>query len=199
MRGQPVDLKGRQFGRLTAVAPTAGRKRGYEVWQCSCECGGTKLVASHHLVNSNVRSCGCMGRPERTYRGARACLHCGDTRRYVNANGTISSCVTCTSELITQRRAGTNEAWVAARKVARTAAREAAEAAAMAEDMTHITGAYWVRMICEMRKQGDTLKVIGLRFRRTRECIRQIVANQERQERARRKFAAMGLEQSLVK
>jgi hypothetical protein len=140
-----------------------------------------------------------MGRPERSYRGARPCFHCGDTNRFVNANGVISSCVTCASELIAQRRAGTSEAWIAARKAAKAAGREAAEAAAAAEDLRYVQGDYRVRMIVEMRKQGDTLKIVGLRFGLCRERVRQIVAKHERQERARRKLASMRLEQVLVK
>jgi DNA-directed RNA polymerase sigma subunit (sigma70/sigma32) len=65
--------------------------------------------------------------------------------------------------------------------------------------LRYVQGDYRVRMIVEMRKQGDTLKIVGLRFGLCRERVRQIVAKHERQERARRKLASMRLEQVLVK
>jgi hypothetical protein len=59
MRGTPVDLRGRRFGRLVAVAPTTERRGGQVMWHCECECGGFVKVRSNALIGGNTRSCGC--------------------------------------------------------------------------------------------------------------------------------------------
>jgi hypothetical protein len=56
------DIRGKRFGRLVALEPTADREptNGCIKWLCQCDCG------NHHIVNGNllrfgrVRSCGCM-------------------------------------------------------------------------------------------------------------------------------------------
>ena len=32
------------------------------LWQCKCECGGSKIVKSSHLTCGNTQSCGCIRR-----------------------------------------------------------------------------------------------------------------------------------------
>ena len=54
------DLTGKQFGRLTAIAPTAKRINGSVVWKCSCSCGADKEVSAHSLRDGNTQSCGCL-------------------------------------------------------------------------------------------------------------------------------------------
>ena len=54
------DIKGKKFGRLTAVSPTNQRKQRSVVWQCLCECGNTKYVSRKDLTNGLVKSCGCL-------------------------------------------------------------------------------------------------------------------------------------------
>ncbi len=53
------DLRGKQFGKLTAIAPTDKRIDGNIVWQCSCDCGGTAFVTGRNLVRGDTKSCGC--------------------------------------------------------------------------------------------------------------------------------------------
>lgn len=53
------DLRGKRFGRLTAITPTDKRIDGNIVWQCSCDCGGTAFVTGRNLVRGNTKSCGC--------------------------------------------------------------------------------------------------------------------------------------------
>ena len=52
------DLSGRRFGNLTAVQPTSGRKNGYIVWQCTCDCGRTVDIDSRSLKNGWIKACG---------------------------------------------------------------------------------------------------------------------------------------------
>ena len=55
-------LDGQRFGRLTVVAQTDERYHGSIVHKCQCDCGVMKLVASRHLLNGQVQSCGCLRR-----------------------------------------------------------------------------------------------------------------------------------------
>lgn len=53
--GPKVDLAGKRFGRLIAVA-WAGTGR----WMCMCDCGSEIAVATNSLTHGNTRSCGCL-------------------------------------------------------------------------------------------------------------------------------------------
>jgi hypothetical protein len=72
----PADLTHHPpFGRLRAVRllPNAGPNNGGRLWECSCKCGGSKVVAAGDLLSGKVRSCGCLlrdnaGRMHRPYR-----------------------------------------------------------------------------------------------------------------------------------
>lgn len=60
---KPKDLRGKKFGRLTAIAPTNKRDiTGSVIWNCKCSCGNCKEVSSKHLLMGKVLSCGCLGR-----------------------------------------------------------------------------------------------------------------------------------------
>jgi hypothetical protein len=52
------NLSGRTFGMLTAIRPI-GSTRGYVIWQCRCECGGTVDVPSKNLTALRTTHCGC--------------------------------------------------------------------------------------------------------------------------------------------
>ena len=54
-----LDLTGRRFGRLTALAP-ARDARGHTAWRCRCECGNEVVVRAGSLRTGNTRSCGCL-------------------------------------------------------------------------------------------------------------------------------------------
>lgn len=49
-----VDIKGKQFGRLTAIEYVGKRK-----WLCKCTCGNTKEINSGSLLRGVSKSCGC--------------------------------------------------------------------------------------------------------------------------------------------
>lgn len=55
-----INLVGQRFGRLIVLESTGERNRGCVVWNCLCNCGVTKLVASIYLTRGDVKSCGCM-------------------------------------------------------------------------------------------------------------------------------------------
>lgn len=53
-----VDLSGRRFGMLTVIEKVKV-ERGIYKWKCLCDCGKEHLVTTWHLVNGDVKSCGC--------------------------------------------------------------------------------------------------------------------------------------------
>ena len=55
---KPINLVEQKFGRLL-VLEDIGRKRGYVLWRCLCECGNTIEVSSDSLRQGNTQSCGC--------------------------------------------------------------------------------------------------------------------------------------------
>jgi hypothetical protein len=54
-----LNLIGRRFGRLI-VRCASGRKRGYILWECACDCGKTTNVATSELTCGKTKSCGCL-------------------------------------------------------------------------------------------------------------------------------------------
>jgi len=59
---KPIDLTGRQFGRLTAIKlqyVTLSSGRRIVAWQCRCLCGRTKVILGMHLASGATTSCGC--------------------------------------------------------------------------------------------------------------------------------------------
>lgn len=53
-----IDLTGEQFGMLT-VDSIAYKKNSYTYWNCSCNCGGIRIVRGDHLRDGSVTDCGC--------------------------------------------------------------------------------------------------------------------------------------------
>ena len=59
------ELQGQRFGKLVAMrclGKTTTWKKNVYVWQCKCDCGEVKPVASTSLVYGRTRSCGCLNR-----------------------------------------------------------------------------------------------------------------------------------------
>ena len=50
-----VKLHNKTFGKLTAIEYIV--KQG---WLCKCECGNTRVVRPHHLLQGKTQSCGCI-------------------------------------------------------------------------------------------------------------------------------------------
>lgn len=56
------DLSGQRFGRLTVVKRAANTSRGGARWECRCDCGTDRVVASNNILSGISRSCGCLAR-----------------------------------------------------------------------------------------------------------------------------------------
>lgn len=54
------DIAGNKYGKLTAIKDTGERKNGFALWECLCECGNKKVIASANLIHGRTISCGCM-------------------------------------------------------------------------------------------------------------------------------------------
>ena len=61
-----IDLRGKQFGKLTAILPTDKRSFGKIVWECLCDCGNTCFVQSTKLSTGHTKSCGCWSKEKTT-------------------------------------------------------------------------------------------------------------------------------------
>lgn len=62
---RPRDLRNMVFGKLTAISRSEHQKSTVlyeELWDCVCECGGTKKVIRHCLIYGQTQSCGCKKR-----------------------------------------------------------------------------------------------------------------------------------------
>lgn len=61
-QGNPLDLKDKVFGRLTAVEPIGKNNAGQYIWKCLCSCGAEHSTTGTSLVEGHTRSCGCLAR-----------------------------------------------------------------------------------------------------------------------------------------
>jgi hypothetical protein len=53
-----IDIKGKRFGRLLAIAPTNNRtQNGGVIWECRCDCGRTKEVSAASLMKGETKTC----------------------------------------------------------------------------------------------------------------------------------------------
>jgi len=59
-RGRMKDIKGMEFGFLTAIEPTHKRDRKDVVWICECRCGKHVELPATRLLMNNTLSCGCL-------------------------------------------------------------------------------------------------------------------------------------------
>jgi hypothetical protein len=55
-------LTGKRFGRLFVTGYGGKNKWGNVVWNCNCDCGGTKIVPTSSLKSGYTKSCGCIGK-----------------------------------------------------------------------------------------------------------------------------------------
>lgn len=60
--GNPVDLIGKTFGRLTVIERAHNNKDGRSMWLCRCECGNERIVLGKCLKNGHTQSCGCLNK-----------------------------------------------------------------------------------------------------------------------------------------
>jgi hypothetical protein len=60
-----IDLTGTRFGRLTIVGISGhiqrkGKTSTIILWECQCDCGGSKIARGNHLRDGRTKSCGCI-------------------------------------------------------------------------------------------------------------------------------------------
>jgi hypothetical protein len=86
MMGRPMrDLvKEGPFGRLNAIKYVGRKFGGNAYWLCRCECGEELEVRGSHLVDGNVKSCGCLTRDNCAELGCKS----GGWNRTHGASGT---------------------------------------------------------------------------------------------------------------
>lgn len=63
-----IDLTGQRFGRLMVVKRDQSLK-GTAYWECVCDCGNVKIIASMSLRSGDTKSCGCFLRELKTKHG----------------------------------------------------------------------------------------------------------------------------------
>lgn len=94
------ELIGERFDRLTVLSDACSRLdgRGHprRYVNVSCDCGGTKVVRSAHLLNGRTRSCGCLQQESRktcnVTHGATAGRRKNPQREYKILRGIIGRC-----------------------------------------------------------------------------------------------------------
>lgn len=93
------DLTGMQFQRWRVISED-GRKNGGVTWNCICECGTEKIVASGRLVSGRSGSCGCLQKELAVSLGDRVRTHgMSGTRPHRIWQLMLSRCRCETSEL----------------------------------------------------------------------------------------------------
>lgn len=60
--GNPVDLTGMKFNRLTVLNRAENSKDGRSRWLCKCDCGNERIVLGKSLKNGHTQSCGCLNK-----------------------------------------------------------------------------------------------------------------------------------------
>lgn len=58
-KGNPIDLTGQRFGRLTVLEVSPKRARRELMWVCQCDCGNVVTVRGKCLRKGETKSCGC--------------------------------------------------------------------------------------------------------------------------------------------
>lgn len=53
------EIKGKKYGKLTAVKVIGKNKSGKFLWLCKCDCGNESVVIQQQLRSGGTKSCGC--------------------------------------------------------------------------------------------------------------------------------------------
>lgn len=56
----PLNLKGKKFGKLTALNPIGLDQNGQVKWRCKCDCGASHMATASRLNKGRTKSCGCI-------------------------------------------------------------------------------------------------------------------------------------------
>jgi hypothetical protein len=52
---------GEKYGKLTVIEKSVEKNSKGILYKCLCDCGNIKYVSKYNLINSMVKSCGCLG------------------------------------------------------------------------------------------------------------------------------------------
>lgn len=67
---KPQNILGQKFGRLSVIEATEEKDaNGRTLYECQCECGGTRLAPAYLLLNGRITSCGCAQEQARKFAG----------------------------------------------------------------------------------------------------------------------------------
>ena len=55
-----ISLIGKRFGRLLVKSIAGSNDARLIVYNCQCDCGNVKQVASRNLIRQSTKSCGCL-------------------------------------------------------------------------------------------------------------------------------------------
>ena len=58
--GKFVDISNERYGKLTTIKRVGTSKTGSALWECACDCGGSKEYSSFSLRQGDAKSCGCL-------------------------------------------------------------------------------------------------------------------------------------------
>ena len=87
--GKVKDLTNKRFGRLEVIRRE--KNENYRAtWLCKCDCGNKKIISSTHLISGLTKSCGCLGKENRTK--SRAKHHKTNTKLYYVWKGMKQRC-----------------------------------------------------------------------------------------------------------
>lgn len=57
--GVPINLTNKRFGSLVVIEKHGHDKHGSVMWLCKCDCGGSAITTTSHLMSGHTKSCGC--------------------------------------------------------------------------------------------------------------------------------------------
>lgn len=102
----PLELVGKNFGRLSVISRAGSNNFGQARWKCLCSCGTETITTSAKLTSGSTRSCGCIKADRmRSYRLKRLprqqCAAPGCDRQARDASG-----IYCDKHLARFNRAG---------------------------------------------------------------------------------------------
>jgi len=55
-----LDITGMRFGKLVAISKHHYDSKHNDYWLCKCDCGKETTARRTHLLNGNIKSCGCL-------------------------------------------------------------------------------------------------------------------------------------------
>jgi hypothetical protein len=58
-----IEMTGQRFGSLVVIGESDQSNGGRLLWDCVCDCGGTRAVAGSSLRSGRTKTCGCRNSP----------------------------------------------------------------------------------------------------------------------------------------